>query len=253
MVRILGILSSLRSLIAFLTIIPVGKVTGNFEFGSLWFLSPLVGVFLGLIVGAVTWAISEVLPSLAVGPFAIGLAILMSGAHHLDGLLDFGDALMVHGSPTKKLEVMHDKSLGAGGFALGLFVPILAMASLVPLVPDVILQAIIASEMCAKLAMVVASRFGKSAHQGTGSIVVSVMHARNGSVRLLIACIISLTIAFALLNYAGLAMVLSSIVTALVMTVIADKQFNGMTGDVFGAINEISRTTCLLTLLAVIK
>jgi adenosylcobinamide-GDP ribazoletransferase len=254
MVRIVGLVSSIRSLIAFLTIIPTGKVTWDLnEFGSVWFLSPIVGVFLGLIVGAIASAVSRVLPNLVIGPFAMGLFTLISGAHHLDGLLDFGDALMVHGSPAKRLEVMHDKTLGAGGFALGFLVPILGITALIPLVPDILFQAIIASEMCAKLAMVVASRFGKSTHQGMGSIVVDVMHNRNGNARLLTSCLISLAIALALLSYAGIAIVMSSIATGVVITAIANKQFNSVTGDVFGAINEISRTACLMTLLAVTR
>lgn len=250
----LGRLSGLKSMIAFLTVIPVGKTSrGINEFTRVWFLSPLIGVFIGALAGLVAWASLMVLPILVVGPLAVGVIILITGAHHLDGLLDFGDALMVHGPPERKIEVMHDRSLGAGGFALGLFVTILTIASVVTLTPNFMVQGLIVSEVSAKLSMVAASRFGKTDHEGTGSVVVKAMHETNGNIKLIAAFIISMVIGGIIANYAGLLAVSSSIICALVMTAIADKQFRGITGDVFGATNEISRTVSLLTLLAVIR
>ena len=36
------------------------------------------------------------------------------------GLLDFGDGVMVHGTPERKIEVMHDQLTGAGAIGLAL-------------------------------------------------------------------------------------------------------------------------------------
>jgi len=240
-------------MIAFLTIFPVGKVSDDLsEFGSVWFLSPLVGAFIGILAGMVAWMLLRVMPSLVVGPLTIGLIVLITGAHHLDGLLDFGDALMAHGTPERKFEVMHDKALGAGGFALGIFVPILTIASLVAINVNMVGQAIIVSELTAKLSMVSMTRFGRSAHEGTGSIVVKSMHEKKANAKLLVAFIISLAIAGFVLGMAGVAATLTSIASALVITGISNNQFKGISGDVLGATNEISRMISLLVILAAI-
>ena len=44
----------------------------------------------------------------------------MTGLHHTDGLLDFGDGVMAHGTPEHKIDVMHDQLTGAGGLSLGI-------------------------------------------------------------------------------------------------------------------------------------
>ena len=253
MVEKLSRLSGLRGMLTFLTILPVGKTTDNLaEWSNVWFLSPIVGALVGSISGVVAWTLSRVFPSLVVAPIALGLIVLITGGHHLDGLLDFGDALMAHGNPERKIGIMHDNLLGAGGFALGLFVPITTISCIASLKPEFIAQAIAASEISAKLSMVVATRFGKETHQGTGSIVIHAMHQRNASAKLLASTTISLVFTGFFFGYAGLLATASSIISSLVITGISNRQFKGVTGDVLGATNEISRMIFLLALLAII-
>jgi cobalamin synthase len=40
--------------------------------------------------------------------------------------------------------------------------------------------------------------------------------------------------------------------TGLVMVAVAHKHFNGVTGDVFGATNELTRLACAVVLLALV-
>jgi len=47
--------------------------------------------------------------------------------------------------------------------------------------------------------------------------------------------------------------VLAAVITGLVMVGISHWHFNGVTGDVLGATNELSRMVSLITLLAVIR
>ncbi len=81
---------------------------------------PLIGAFLGLLAGIFGWVALQFLPSLVVGALALALLLWMTGLHHTDGLLDFGDGIMVHGSFEKKIEVMHDQLTGAGAIGLTL-------------------------------------------------------------------------------------------------------------------------------------
>ena len=78
------------------------------------------------------------------------------------------------------------------------------------------------------------------------------MHGGKGNLRLIIALIISLAVAFPLLRWAGAFIVIAAVITGLIMTVIAHRNFNGVTGDVFGATNEITRMVCVIVLLAAV-
>jgi adenosylcobinamide-GDP ribazoletransferase len=100
--------------------------------------------------------------------------------------------------------------------------------------------------------MVVMAWAGKSAHQGMNSPFLESMHGNRGNLLLIVALVVSFAIAVPLLRVAGVAIVLAGIVTSLVMVAIADRHFNGVTGDVFGATNEITRMVCVIVLLAVV-
>ena len=100
--------------------------------------------------------------------------------------------------------------------------------------------------------MVVAAWAGKSVHQGMNSPFLEAMHGSKGNLRLVVALVISFAIALPLLRWAGVFIVIAGVITGLVMVAVAHKHFNGVTGDVFGATNELTRMVCVIVLLAVI-
>lgn len=222
---------------------------------------PLIGAFLGLLVGLFGWVATVFLPSLVVGALALALLLWMTGLHHTDGLLDFGDGIMVHGTPEKKIEVMHDQLTGAGAIGLALMTYIVTAFTFASLggnqsifgfrVP-LILPALIAIELCAKLSMVVAARAGRSVHQGMNSSFLQAMHGGGGNWRLALALVISFAVALPLLGLGGIFVVLAAVATGLVMVGVAHRNFNGVTGDVFGSTNELTRMVCAVVLVAVV-
>jgi adenosylcobinamide-GDP ribazoletransferase len=115
-----------------------------------------------------------------------------------------------------------------------------------------VFPAIIVVEMCAKLSMVVAAWAGKSVHQGMNSPFLDAMHGRAGNWRLLASLIISFTIGLLFLRIAGIFVVLAAIISAFVIVAVAHKHFGGVTGDVFGATNELTRLVCAVVLLTVV-
>src|SRR5512135_454574 len=114
-------LREVKNLLAFLTVIPFKMDADCFmDNAKFMYLFPLVGALIGLLAGVFAFATSQVLPPLVTGALAFGLLLLLTGLHHTDGLLDFGDAIMYHGTPEKKIEIMHDQLTGAGAIGLGL-------------------------------------------------------------------------------------------------------------------------------------
>jgi adenosylcobinamide-GDP ribazoletransferase len=216
------------------------------------FLFPLIGAFIGLLAGLFGWVTSMVLPSLVVAALVLGFLLLITGLHHTDGLLDFGDGVMAHGSPERKIEIMHDQLTGAGGLSLGIMTFLVTAFAIAELDTGFIIQGLVVVEVSAKLAMVVGAWAGKSVHQGMSSSFLETMHGKKGTARLIVALAISFGIAIPLLWLGGIVVVLAAILDSLVMVEIAHRHFKGVTGDVLGATNEITRMVSLITLVAVI-
>ena len=217
------------------------------------FVFPLVGAFIGLFAGVFGWAVSLVLPSAVVGGLVTAVLLWLTGLHHTDGLLDFGDGVMVHGTPERKIEVMHDQLTGAGGLSLGILTIIITALAIGQIDSNIIIPAIIVIEVSAKFSMVIMARAGKMGHQGMSTSFLSFMHGSHGSARLLVGLLLSLAIALSLLCWVGVIIILVGILTSLIMTFIAHRNFNCVTGDVFGATHDIARLVSIVALLAVIS
>lgn len=247
-------LKEIKNLIAFLTIIPVGMDHDCLtDTANLMPLFPAVGALIGMLVGLSAWLLFYILPALIVGMLTLGLLLLMTGLHHTDGLLDFGDGLMYHGPPEKKIAVMHDQQTGTGGLTLGLLTLSTTAFSISGLSPGIIIQSMIVSEASAKLSMVVGAWVGKSAHEGMNTPFIDAMHGNHRKLRLIAALIISFGMAVSSLRVAGLITAIAGLVTGLIIVGVSNRHFGGVTGDVMGAMNELTRMASLITILAVVR
>jgi adenosylcobinamide-GDP ribazoletransferase len=247
------VVKQLKNLLSFLTVFPVAMDKDLLTdcARNMWAF-PLIGAFLGLLAGLFGIVAFHFLPGILAGALVLALLLWMTGLHHTDGLLDFGDGVMAHGTSEHKIEVMHDQLTGAGGLSLGILTMLITALAVGQLNVRLILPAIIVVELCAKLSMVVAAWAGKSVHQGMNSPFLEAMHGRGGNIRLTVALIISFVLGLVLLKFAGIIIVVTAVVTGLVMVAVAHKHFKGVTGDVFGATNELARLVCVVVLVAVI-
>lgn len=248
----MALLREIKNLIAFLTIIPVGMdqnclvdAANNVHF------FPLIGALIGLLAGVFAWLLLNFFDALIVGILTLGLIFLITGLHHADGLLDFGDGLMYQGSAEEKIKVMRDQQTGVGGFALGMVTFLTTSLCIAKLSQNIVIQTLVTCEASAKLAMVIMARLGKSAHEGINTNFINAMHGKNRNGRLLVALLITFGLALVLMRLMGLAAVSASIVAALIIVKISERHFMGVTGDVFGACNELARLSSLLTVVVV--
>jgi adenosylcobinamide-GDP ribazoletransferase len=247
-------LKEIKNLFSFLTTIPISMDQDILtDTAKCMFLFPLVGAFIGLMAGLCGWAISPLLPGLVVAALVLGFLLLITGLHHTDGLLDFGDGVMAHGSPERKIEIMHDQLTGAGGLALGIMTFLITAFAIAELDKGIIVQGLVVAEVSAKLAMVVGAWAGKSVHKGMSSSFLEAMHGTKGNARLVTALVISFGFALPLLWLAGAVTVLAAILASIIIVGIAHRHFQGVTGDVLGATNELARMVSLITLLAMIR
>jgi adenosylcobinamide-GDP ribazoletransferase len=157
---------------------------------------------------------------------------------------------------------MHDQLTGAGALGLGIMTYIVTALAFVGLGGKVsiggftvpaIFPALVVVEMSAKLAMVVATWAGKAVHEGMNSTFMNAMHGRSGNARLIAALILSLAVAVPIMWLSGFVTVVAGVLSGLIMVAVAHRHFNGVTGDVLGATNEIVRMVSAVVLLAMLQ
>jgi len=212
-------------------------------------LFPAIGAFTGLVAGLITWGLELVLPVLLVAVLGLGALLLLNGAQHLDGLLDFGDGMMFHGSRSRKLRVMRDSQTGAGGFVLGWMTLSATVAAIASLNRGLVVQALLVSEGAASFSMVLEARAGKAAHEGMSSIFVNSMHSREGNLRFALSVALLVLISVAMLGAIGVAVCCAAVIVSLLVLRVSSKAFGGITGDVMGATNELTRLMSLVVIL----
>jgi adenosylcobinamide-GDP ribazoletransferase len=250
----LSILSGLRNALAFLTIIPVGMDENGIIQAAEYMPSfPIIGALIGLAAGVLVWGLRAILPPPIAGMLGLGFILLLTGAHHADGLLDFGDAIMVLGSPEEKIRVMRDHQTGAGGLCLGLVVLSTTAFGMAALDRSIIIPSLVLSEASSKFAMVLQAWTGSSAHEGLNTPFLQAMHGKWRSMRLGIAFFLTLAISLVALQVTGIVVMLAGLLVAAAMLLISRKEFGGMTGDVMGATNELVRLASLLVILVIPK
>jgi adenosylcobinamide-GDP ribazoletransferase len=246
----MGLLRGLRSAISFLTIIPAGFGTIE-EMASYAFLFPLVGGLLGFIAGLAGLVLFRVLPNTVAPWLLLGTLMLLTGLNHMDGLLDLGDALMVRAPRERKLEILHDKHHGIGGFSLLFIVLALTQSLFAPLSFE-ILGAMIVSETLAKTALVVMGSIGTpNSGGGLGAIFINSLgkhRRRNLVLSLLIALAVAVLVMRSLL---ALVPFVITMVFTVVTTKSLQRSFGCITGDMLGSQSELTRAVSLLVLLLV--
>jgi adenosylcobinamide-GDP ribazoletransferase len=231
-------MSALRSLLQFTTIFPLGK-PGDFDsFARHSWLYPLAGWIIGCLAAVPALFIADRVLAAAV---AVVLVLLISGAHHFDGLLDFGDGLMAHGDQKKRIQALTDRQVGTGAIAAGITVTLLLFAGLQASAS--VVCAIIIGEVCAKFSMAFLTAYGKPFQEG----IHSYLHQFSKPyfpVFSALLCLPLFLLPVPLIKIAGVFIVMILCPTLLLL--IAKRVFGGVNGDIAGASNEICRACVVL-------
>lgn len=234
-------LSTIKAGIGFFTTIPVGiDVEGMQKLSLNAYVFPLVGAIIGLLVGCIGIVLSH-LPPYLFSALLIIVLYLVTGLNHLDGLMDFGDALLTHDTVEEKIRVMRDPSVGVGGIVFCMMSLLILFSGIITLQPN-ILFAILAAEICAKQSMVTAAMFGSSVHKGLGSIFINNVTMRD----FLIGLIFSIITCCLTLGMGGILALFAALSSALILVRISNHNFGGVSGDSLGATNEIGRILALI-------
>lgn len=239
----MGLIGGLRSVLSFLTILPAGSGTID-EMARYAFFFPVAGAMIGAISGASALILFKFLDQSLAGWLTLLLLLFLTGFNHIDGVLDLGDALMVRGSRERRLEILHDRHHGIGGY-ISLFFVLILTGSVLSLLGDAVFLALLVSETLAKSSMLVAGGLGKPYTKGIGGAFISKLKER-----LLINVVLGIAIALVVVLascgpiFAGM-LLSASILFAAMWASYLQRVFGCITGDMLGCTSELTRLLVL--------
>lgn len=222
-------MKALKGGIGFFTQIPVSGDLDSFESlrRNLWIL-PIIGLISGVLMAIPSYFMSV----LGIGFVSVIFYILVEGINHIDGLADFGDAIFAN----KKFEALKDTKLGSGG-AIFIVFYIVALSFSFQNLKSNIVYAMVLSQVCAKVAMLILLTTTKPLWDGLAKTMMEFASKRDLVVGILLAVLIfNLPI---LVNPKFLLVFLSSILLAVLYRQYVIKKFGGVNGDMIGALNCI--------------
>ncbi|MXX48090.1 MAG: adenosylcobinamide-GDP ribazoletransferase [Chloroflexi bacterium] len=234
--------NSLRHAFGFLTILPVASADESpSSWARAWF--PLVGLSLGAALVGLDAAMREGLPAIVVGALLVAALLMLTRALHMDGFLDCCDGLFGGFTREDRLRILRDSHAGAfaviGGAAL-----IVTKWSLLASTPD-------AARIGLLLVFPCLSRFGMLAtmavfpyvrKQGLGSSFQEGGHWWQIGFGLVTAVLA----AGLFLGPGGLVLFGAVTIVALGVGRWMSSKLGGMTGDTYGAVNELGEVSVLI-------
>jgi adenosylcobinamide-GDP ribazoletransferase len=243
------------SLNAFLTAIQFLLVSPAFikrpftpqELGAAVGFYPLAGLILGAGLLGVDALFGLFLPLLLRSALVLALWVLLTGALHLDGLLDAFDGLFGGFDAEQRMQIMRDERIGAYALASGtllLLVKFSALASLSERLPALLLAPVLGRTAMA-LALVA---FPYARPQGLGRDVKD--HATHNQAIMATAFALAIAGGLAILGNAThiLAALLAAALVAFLVVRFTLKRIPGLTGDIYGAVAELVEASVLIVM-----
>jgi adenosylcobinamide-GDP ribazoletransferase len=242
----------LRLAVTLLTAIPLKAPRGGSgapsrrDAGAAMAWAPAVGLVLGALAAGVLELAARVghTGNLLAAVLAISALALLTRCLHLDGLADLADGLGSRRPAEGALAIMKRSDVGPFGvvtLVLTLWVQVAALAQAQALGLGV--PALLAAVMTGRLAVTWACRRGVPAARGTGlgALVAGTVQPAMP----LALTVAALAAAFAFRITVGAA-VAAGLAASFALCALAVRRLGGITGDVLGALAEITTAVCLL-------
>ncbi|MBP2645559.1 MAG: Cobalamin synthase [Firmicutes bacterium] len=217
------------------------------EFGRSVRYFPLVGAVIGAILASWAFLTLGYLPIHVLAASLIILELVLTGGLHGDGFMDTMDGVFSGRSRERMLEIMKDSRVGANG--------VMAFCALILLKWSLILDLLLTGTgtvaffvmpLLGRLAIVIAvTAFPYARPEGIGKAFAQFA----GRPSLYFAVVLSIVLVLPFGKTAGTIMVLAVVVT-LVLCRYFVKRLGGLTGDVYGAVNELVEIAVLILFLS---
>jgi adenosylcobinamide-GDP ribazoletransferase len=254
-------LRPLRSALGLFTILPVGAAPeiGRDDAARAVLWLPVAGLLLSVPAAGVLLAVQAGGDSaprrLLAAALAVGVLALLTGGLHLDGLADTADGLGSRRPRDEALAIMRRSDVGPFGVAALVFTVLVQVTALATVAPGrSAAAALAAAAVTGRVGVVLATGPGSPAARpdGFGALVAGATTAR---ARIMTGAVLPAAAGAAAAAAWGwypavraVIAVLAGLCAAGLLRRLAVRRLGGMTGDVFGALVEVSSATVLLAL-----
>ncbi len=204
---------------------------------------PVVGLIIGLILAGLNWLFRLVLPPGVANALLLVLLVIISGALHLDGFADTCDGIAGHNAVEDRWRVMHDSRVGAFGIIGVVLLLLVKYVSLNSIPEALMMTTLVLMPVVSRWAMVYTvfaypyarpSGLGKTFKQETSWQ------------RFTLATLVTVALAAILAQLVGLVILVLIWVITVALATYLKRKFAGLTGDNYGAINEVVEVSVLI-------
>jgi adenosylcobinamide-GDP ribazoletransferase len=231
-----------------LTAIPLGRrdlTLGQPGRSMLWF--PLIGLIIGVLLAASDFLLSRVWPPLPASALVLVVWVAITGGLHLDGFIDCCDGLLVAKPAEQRLEIMKDSRVGAFGVLGAVCLLLVKFAALVALPAAARWSWLLVVPTLSRWVMVWAAwRYPTARPDG---FAVWFRQGLNWP-HIVVAGGMALVVALAFRGISGLIGFVTIWIFALLFALWVRRRIPGLTGDAYGALNELSEVVGLLLAIA---
>jgi adenosylcobinamide-GDP ribazoletransferase len=201
----------------------------------------------GLGIGAVLFGLDRLfilfLPAAVGSALLLVVLVLLTGANHLDGFIDTCDGMAAGRSPQERLDIMCDSRVGGFGVVGACCLLLVKYVSLLFLPGAYRMAGLLLMPVLGRWAMVYAI-FAYPSARKTG--MGQTFKEQTDRWKMIIATLIAIAISVALMKLWGLALMAAIWLSVLVLASFLKGRLGGLTGDTYGALNEVVEVFVLI-------
>jgi adenosylcobinamide-GDP ribazoletransferase len=229
--------------IQFLSIVPVKRGFTMEEVGHSAAFFPVVGLIIGLALVVLNYFLGMFLPFSVDNVLLLVALVIITGAMHMDGLVDTCDGVAGHRTVEERLNIMRDSRVGGFGAIGGALILLVKFVVLNSVPRDWIGSALILMPVLSRWAMVYSIYAYPSARpDGLGKMFKDGV----GWIQMAAATLIAVLVALVLFHKVWFSILLFVFVLATATALFLKNRLKGLTGDTYGAINEIAEVGVLI-------
>ncbi len=237
----------------FLTIIrlPLRREASPQELGRSIIYFPIIGIIIGITLAVLNWLLGMVLPSSVVNALLIAWMVVISGGLHLDGFADTCDGIGGQKPVEARLQVMRDSRVGGFGVIGIALLLLVKYVSLNSIPPSSFMVTLIFMPVISRWLMVYAVfAYPYARPSGLGTVFKKEVNPLKFAIATLITLVVAMGLTAWLKNayssLAGLAIMGGTWVIIVAIAAYFKRKFAGLTGDTYGAINEMAEVLVLI-------
>lgn len=219
--------------LGFLTVLPVpmpGPARGA-PMGWAVASFPLAGAAMGLALAALDRGLATLFPPTVAAALLLATLLAVTGALHLDGLMDSFDGILGGKDPASRLAIMKDSRVGSFGTAAAASVLLLEYASLASMFPATRSIAIVSAVVLSRWAMAMTLWiFPAATTTGLAAGLKPLVRWPHAAVAALFAGALAVS-----LGWPGIVSAAIACATALLVGRVMTARIGGITGDSCGA------------------